>query len=567
MFDEDRTLPGLAILDQTIRSTMGAELGGDVEFFTESMRASQFPEASYELALSDFFVKKYAGKKLDLIIGIMGPSVTFLERHADAFAPGVPIVFCGGDAADVDVAELPARMTGLLVRRAFGPTLDAALRLQPTTRRVFVVGGTSDFDRRVQAIARRDFQPFERRVSFTYLTDLSMGDLIAAVSRVPPQSVILYLTLFRDGAGQSFVPHDVASRISAAAHVPVYISLDQYLGLGPVGGYLYSLELHGKAAADVGLRVIRGESPANIPVRELPDSEFMFDARQLDRWTLDDRLLPAGSVIKFQEPSTWDRYGVYLIGVVAFMAVQTALIVGLLVQRTRRRRAESDLRASFDRVREIGGRLLSAQETERTRIARELHDDISQQLALLRLNLSRLTRLVQGHAGIVAGEAVKCADGIVTSVHDLSHRLYPARLRLIGLVPALDALLGEFSRRGPGITFTHENVPTALSPDLTLCLFRVVQEALQNALKHSHAQNVSIHLSGTADGVMLTVIDDGVGFAVDAGWGRGLGLISMSERVDAIGGTFNVRSSPHRGTRIEVSVPVAIANDAGAIAI
>jgi signal transduction histidine kinase len=249
------------------------------------------------------------------------------------------------------------------------------------------------------------------------------------------------------------------------------------------------------------------------------------------------------------------------------MAVQTALIVGLLVQRTRRRRAESDLRASFDRVREIGGRLLSAQETERTRIARELHDDISQQLALLRLNLSRLTRLVQGHAGIVAGEAVKCADGIVTSVHDLSHRLYPARLRLIGLVPALDALLGEFSRRGPGITFTHENVPTALSPDLTLCLFRVVQEALQNALKHSHAQNVSIHLSGTADGVMLTVIDDGVGFAVDAGWGRGLGLISMSERVDAIGGTFNVRSSPHRGTRIEVSVPVAIANDAGAIAI
>ena len=226
-----------------------------------------------------------------------------------------------------------------------------------------------------------------------------MREILAAVSSVPPRSVILFLTLFRDGAGQTFVPHDAVSRISATARAPVYVFVDQYLGLGPVGGFLYSLELHGKATADIGLRVLRGESPARIPVREVAGNQYMFDIRQLDRWTLDSRALPAGSVIKFSEPGAWDRYRAYIIGGAALLIVQTGLIVGLLVHRARRRRAESELRASLARIRELGRRLLTAQETERTRIARELHDDISQHLAVLNLDLHQLAGMVQGPAG------------------------------------------------------------------------------------------------------------------------------------------------------------------------
>ena len=556
LFDEDRALPGLSVLERTLRSTLSAGLEGDVEFFAESLNASQFPKQDHDRVLRDYYVRKYRGKKLDLIVGVMGPAVTFLLRHAESIAPGVPVVFCGADADDIKGATLPARMTGLVVRRVFGPTLDAALRLQPETRHVFVVGGTSDFDRHLQAAARREFQTFEPRLPFTYLTELSIADLLKAVSGVPPQSVILYLSLFRDGAGQTFVPHDVASRISAVAAAPVYIFVDQYLGAGPVGGYLYSLELHGKAAATIGLRVLRGESPANISIREVRDNQNMFDARQLDRWRLDNRLLPADSVIMFREPSVWDRYRAYIVGAVALVSVQTALIVGLLVHRTRRRRAEADLRASFARIREIGGRLLSAQETERIRIARELLDDISQQLVLLTLDLAQLTGVVHADAKAVAGEAAKCAEDIATSVRDLSHRLYPAKLQLLGLVAAIEGLLDELSHRKPRITLTHENVPKTLPPDLTLCLFRVVQEAVQNALKHSHAENMSVHLSARSDVLALVVIDDGVGFDVDTVCGQGLGLVSMGERAEAFGGTFKVQSSPQSGTRLEFSVPL-----------
>ena len=132
----------------------------------------------------------YGSRSLDLIIAVMGPAVTFLLQHGDDFAPGVPIVFCGADAADLEGTTLPAHVTGLLVRRSFAPTVDLALRLQPDTRQVFVVGGSSEFDRHLQATARRDFEPFERRASFTYLTDLPMRDLLTAVSNVPPRSVV-----------------------------------------------------------------------------------------------------------------------------------------------------------------------------------------------------------------------------------------------------------------------------------------------------------------------------------------------------------------------------------------
>ena len=114
------------------------------------------------------------------------------------------------------------------------------------------------------------------------------------------------------------------------------------------------------------------------------------------------------------------------------------------------------------------------------------------------------------------------------------------------------------SQAGIHITFTHETVPARVQPELTLCLFRVAQEALQNALKHSRARTVSMHLLGGPTALTLTIVDDGIGFDVDAAWGVGLGLVSMRERLDAINGTFEIRSEPGAGTSLEIRVPVAL---------
>jgi signal transduction histidine kinase len=256
----------------------------------------------------------------------------------------------------------------------------------------------------------------------------------------------------------------------------------------------------------------------------------------------------------------WDRYRGYILGALAVVLMQSVLITGLLVQRARRRRAENQLREhqgrlqrSYERIRDLGARLLHAQEAERSRIARELHDDISQQMALLTMDLEAMGA-GGGDAGKLSTDALERARGVVKSVRDLSHQLHPARLRLIGLVSALQALCGELTQGGTEIKFAHHNVPPSLPPDLMLCLFRVAQESLQNALKYSHAREISLHLSNDATGLTLTVVDDGVGFDLESAWGRGLGLVSIGERLEAIGASLEIRTAPGAGTRLKVTV-------------
>ena len=220
LFDEDNDLPGLALINRSLRDGLSAKLDGDVEFYSESLNLSQFKEPHYDGMLREHFRRKYARKPLDLVIAVMEPSLDFVLRHREALFPDVPVVFCGADVSDVKGKTLGPNVTGVLVKRTFAPTLETALRLQPDTRNVFLVGGTSRFDRQLQVIARRDFEPFENRVSITYLTDLAMEDLLKRVSQLPARSVVVYLTLFADGAGRAFVPHEALSLIAARANAP-----------------------------------------------------------------------------------------------------------------------------------------------------------------------------------------------------------------------------------------------------------------------------------------------------------------------------------------------------------
>ena len=250
----------------------------------------------------------------------------------------------------------------------------------------------------------------------------------------------------------------------------------------------------------------------------------------------------------------------YILAAVTLFAIQTALIAGLLIQRTRRRRAEGKLResqnaliGSHERNRDLAARLLRAQETERSRIARELHDDICQRMLLLTIELESVARTNDGEGAAAA--ALTVAREISNSLRELSHELHPTRLRVIGLVSALESLCTELSHAGVAIAYTHDNVPSALPPDVMLCLFRVAQEALQNALKYSRATELAVDISGTSHGLTLTIFDNGVGFDVDAAWGTGIGLRSMFERLQAAGGSLDVTSRPGAGTRLVAILP------------
>lgn len=342
VFDEDRDLPGLSVIDRSFRETLEADLEDDIVFHSESLNLSQFKDPGYDAAVREHFRRKYADVKLDLIVAVMQPALDFLLRDGQALFHDVPIVFCGIDASYVESHVLPDNVTGVVVQRRYAPTIDIARRLKPGARQVYVVGGTSGFDRQLQALARRELASYDPRVRFNYLTHQTMPELLSLVAKLPPDSVVLYLTFFADSAGGTFVPHEALERISAAANVPVFVSVDQYVGRGAVGGHVYSVSTHGQEAGALGLRVLRGEIP---PVASPASYRNVFDWPQLKRWRLDPKLLPARSEI-LNHPSSrwatlWASYKWYIIIAIVLCALQTALIVGLLASRAQRRRADA----------------------------------------------------------------------------------------------------------------------------------------------------------------------------------------------------------------------------------
>jgi signal transduction histidine kinase len=542
-----------------------------LDYHSEYIDAGRFPDPAYQAGFRDFLRLKYTGLRFDLVIAILDVSTQFLEKYRADLFPDTPVVFFGR----LTVPPHLPNSTGLTSEVDFAQTVTLARALHPGLNQVFVVSGAGTRDKTLERQARAQFQRFEPQLKFTYLSGLATSQLEDRLAALPANAIVYYLLVYEDGAGELFQPLEYLDRIAARANRPTYSWVDSTIGHGVVGGTMQRLESQISAIADLTLRVLSGEPADSIPVTPVDLDVAQVDWRQLHRWGISEARLPSGTQILFREPGMWERYKGYIVGASAIFLAQTALIVGLLVQAARRRRAEEQVRRNqeelqwnSERIRDLGGRLLNAQEAERSRLARELHDDVGQQMALLSMDLQTLTGFDQdpdGEAEKLAREALARTDNIAKTLHDLSHRLHPAKLRLIGLVPALNGLQRELThseKSDVAITFSHEHVPATLPHDLTLCVFRVVQEALQNAVRHGHARAIAIHLKGSPSSLALTIVDDGAGFEVENAWGKGLGLVSMTERLESIGGTIAVHSSPGAGTCIEVNAPIAAAHAA-----
>lgn len=424
LYDDDKdNFPGLANTDRGLREAFESELGTAVEIQSLSMGLSRAGRADYESQVADFFRNRFAGSMPDLIVAVLEPPLDFLLRHADTTFPGVPVIFCGVDATTVQGKKLPPSFTGVLVKRTFSPTLKVVLELQPETRNVFVVGGSAPFDRYLQGFVRRDLKPFEGRVGISYLFGMPMDDVLKRLSSLPPRSVILYVTVFADSAGRRFIPHEVVSKITSSANAPVYVFLDQFVGLGAVGGNVYSTDTLGANVASLGREILRGASPASLPIREPAAQVDMFDARQLKRWNLDESLLPAGSVVRFQEPSVWELYRGYLVAVIVVLVTQAVLIGGLLVARTRQRRAEAEALRQRDDLAHV------LRVTTLSELTTELAHEISQPLTSILLNAKAAIRFLAGGRPADSKDIEGALNDVVASAGHASSVL--ERLRML----------------------------------------------------------------------------------------------------------------------------------------
>jgi signal transduction histidine kinase len=549
--------PGIALLDSAIASGLESSQY-QIELYNENIESTLFSDDAVQRRIRDWYREKYSARKPDVIITVGPASLRYMIESHRNFSPGTPIVFCGTTEETLQHVMLEPEFTGVFGVAQPEITLLAALKLQPHTRHVFVTGGVGGFDRNWEAIAKESFRRYESKLEFTYLTKLDMPSLLERLRHLPGDSIVYHTAITQDAAGSRFIDSaQSVPLIAGASNAPIYVMDDVDLGRGTVGGYLISWEADARVAARIAVKVLDGEEPHNIPIVR-NNNVYMFDWRAMRRWGLKEEDLPPDSTILFRGLSVWERTKWYWIGALFIILSLSALAVYLHI-------GQKQLRTARDAQVQLSGLLINAQEKERSRLAAELHDDFSQRLALLALGLENAEEALPDFprsAKQQLHELLNSASELGADIHTVSHRLHSATLENLGLVSGIGALCKEFDDRyGIEIDFSSEGIPKGVPSDVALCLFRIVQEALQNLKKHSGVVKAEVRLRRTGNRILVSIRDEGKGFDARINGDPGLGIRSMRERARLAGGHLKIYSQPGRGTRIEATVPLQLEAD------
>jgi len=651
-----------------------------VNFSIVDLDNPRFEEDSYWDNLADGLRASY-GAKPDLVIALMDPSLRFATDYRDQMFTGVPIVFMSVSSLLADQKRWPG-VTGVAVVPGIRQTINLALRLHPAMKAFAVISDESPTGKDYLAAVQAEIQLHKDQVKEIDIVGPPSGQMLEKVAALPADTVVLFHLFPHDSEHLAIGTFDVLAE--ATRHWPTYsIFPSLVLDRGGIGGAFTDAGHDAELAGQMGARVLLGERPDDIPVAHLADFKIRVDWRQLRRWRIPESALPPGTEVLFRQPTVWELYKGYIAVGISLITLQAALIVGLIWQRVRRRRTESELEVTNDRLRmaveagksvgwdsdirhghtrwfgdlqtmfgmqedqftsQIGefinqvhpddravvehallvarrsgepysaefritridgevrwiaargryyygpngaaermhgmatditerklaeqalkglsGELIRAQEEERHRIAREIHDDYQQRLAILCIELDDLAARHEKTNGKISQSLRALWDQVSSlsrDLHSLSHRLHSSKLDNLGLVAALSSLCVEFEEHHKiRVGFSHEGVPRSLRGEAALCLFRITQEALQNVKKHSGADFAHVHIAAENGEIHLSVSDPGSGFDPGAvALGRGIGLRSMQERLRVIGGRIFIRSRPQEGVQIDAWVPLA----------
>jgi signal transduction histidine kinase len=549
--------PGVQELDTAIREVLRSAAGSPINCYAEYLETEAFQSETAAKALRAYIRQKYQGHQIDAIIANTSPALEFALDLREELFPGVPIVFAAGSLPDELREGGIAGVTGVLSDVAFAETLELALHLQPSVKRVFVVAQAAmapAYGERVRATLER----FSDRVQLTYLTERSVPGLLAAVKAAPPDSLILYTRYVPTDTDRTVYSDEVARLMAEVSPVPIYGTRDLYIGTGIVGGMMRGSRETGIRVGELTRQVLEGTRPEYIAVQDVRLVPT-FDWRQLRRWGIDTSRIPAGSDVRFRVPSVWESYRWYIVGTLLVVVAQLVLIAGLLAQITRRRGAEATLRTSYERIRILAGRLINAQEAARAGIAQDLHDDVCQRLVFVSMAVSGIKNssgdLQDAETQRAFSELEQDTNVMFDGIRKLSHDLHPATLRMLGLTPALKAHCLEVGKRHDvQVRFKTEGDIGQVQPDVALCFFRIAQESLRNGVVHGHARHLEVSLARFGEDIEVTITDDGTGFDLETTIqsGTGLGLVSMEERAHLVGGNVQFISEIGRGTTVRV---------------
>ena len=343
------TAPPFTTHSTAFETTLTQEMGQRVDLDQVSLDMARYAQPDMEEPFVEFLLKRLGKWDPDLVVPVGSPAGRFVAKYRNRLFPHTPVIYTG-----MDLRTLPpgAFDNATFVGESFNVAglVEDILQLAPDTTNIAVVLGASPLERYWTVEFRRAFEPFTNRVSFTWFNDLTFDQMLERVAKLPPRSFILIGLLLRDASGVTHNQDDALQRLHAVANAPINGMYQHQLGLGIVGGHLYQAEVQGTESARIAIRILRGEPALNFPPMIVPPQGPRYDWRELQRWNISADRLPPGSLILFRQPTVWDRYRWWIVGALFILALQAVMIAGLLLQRTRRHRAEAALQRNREEL-------------------------------------------------------------------------------------------------------------------------------------------------------------------------------------------------------------------------
>ncbi len=575
LYPYDERIAATTVAGEALRRRLLEATDGKIDLFSEFLDLSRFPEAEHVTRLGRYLAVKYAAHRPDVVVALGKESASFISTNRATIAPEAKIVAAGFGNSTAENFDLPDGVIGAFTTFDILKTAELARDLQPNARHLYILGGSSEFDRSWLATARADLDAFSRSYETTYLENLTIEEFIDRAAHVPADSIILALTVFKDRAGRNFIPREAIGKIAAAANAPIYGPYETYIDSGVVGGNTVTFDTLGETVGDLVLDSIAGKSVGDI---QAPQT-FIVDARQLGRWGLTEKNLPAGTIQMYKQKSLWEEHWLAVTGGFGVVLMQANIIAALLLERRRRREAESRSRLH----------LLEAVHLNQSATAGALSSsvahELNQPLSAIRNNAEAASQLLRGDSPDI--ELIKQilldieaddqrAGDIITRMRGLLKKRSEIELQEFDLnevtSTAIRIIHGEAERRGISLASDQKADRLPVRADkvhlqqVVLNLATNAMDAMLDAVAEKKLTFATSLAKGKAE---LCVTDTGKGipqerltsifepFYTTKHTGTGLGLSIARAIVEIYGGTISAENRPEGGAIFNVALPLA----------
>jgi PAS domain S-box-containing protein len=342
--------PYVKIFSESLRSTVSGATRHHVEFYSEYFDLERFSSERQAEAFVHLVQERYADRKIDVIVSAEGGAFELLVSHRKSLFPEASLVYGYTPADRVEAQPLPAGIYGVPVDLNPLPTIELALRLHPGTKRLVLVTGGGAWDVAWEERLRRDTAGLRDRLQLEFLARRPLAEVLARLSALPKDALVFTPGFLNDGAGAAFIPRDTVKTMAARCPVPLYVAYDTQVGDGATGGVVTTFDEAARQSGEIVAALLEGRRPEELKLPRAVPRVPVLDWRQIRRWGIDERLLPPNAVVRFREPSVWEKYWREISIGVAVVLLQAALIAALLFERRARRRTAGELVDSEHRI-------------------------------------------------------------------------------------------------------------------------------------------------------------------------------------------------------------------------